>query len=70
VNLSFFSLRQLNIKKESSQEVVQSVGTMPNETEVTSSNPPPPSCVDMSKKKKKKEREDEKKIKQREKETI
>jgi hypothetical protein len=35
-----------------SQEIAQSVGTMPHEAEVTSSNPPSPSCVDMSKKKK------------------
>jgi len=34
-----------------SQEIAQSVGTMPHEAEVTSSNPPSPSCVDMSKKK-------------------
>jgi hypothetical protein len=34
------------------QEVGQSVGTTPNEAEVSSSNPSPPSCVNMSKKKK------------------
>jgi hypothetical protein len=32
--------------------VVQSAGTMPNEAEITSSNPHPSSCADMSKKKK------------------
>jgi hypothetical protein len=34
------------------QEVAQSVGIMPNEMGVTSSNPPPPSCANMSQKKK------------------
>jgi hypothetical protein len=32
------------------QEIAQSVGTMPNEAKVSSSNPPPSSYVDMSKK--------------------